>query len=234
MKTVIIIPTYNEALTIEKTLDTIFEYVEDSVSVLIVDDHSPDGTADVVHAYQQKNSAVKLLERQKPKSFGQSYIDGFQAALSDPNVEAIFEMDADLSHHPKYLNDMISALKEADVVIGSRYIHGGNVTHFSRYRLLLSKLANIYARMTTGLSTTDATAGFVAYRRNILQCILKNTIQADGYGFQIEMKFRAMQCGARFKEIPITFTDRTAGSSKMSKAMMLEGLLVGARLMRER
>ncbi len=234
MKTTIIIPTYNEALTIEKTLDTIFQYANSDINVLVVDDGSPDGTATTVESYQQKNNAVELLKRQKPKSFGQSYIDGFIKVLADSQISAIVQMDADLSHHPRYLSSMISALSNHDVVIGSRYVPGGNVTEFSSYRLLLSKAANLYARAATGLPTKDATAGFVGYKRDLLECILKNTIKADGYGFQIEMKFRAMKCGARFKEIPITFADRTAGSSKMTKAMMLEGLRVGADLWLER
>lgn len=234
MKTVIIIPTYNEALTITKTLDVLFDHVDQDTSVLVVDDSSPDGTADMVDKYRTSENRVSLLRRTKPKSFGQSYLDGFNHALSDPTVQAVFEMDADLSHHPRYLKTMISSLKDADVVIGSRYIADGNVSNFSKYRLFLSKAANFYARAVTGLRVADATAGFVGYNRSILACILKHAIKADGYGFQIEMKFRAMQCGARFKEIPITFVDRAAGVSKMSKAMMLEGLLVGGRLFRDR
>mgnify|MGYP001559466532 FL=1 len=173
---------------------------------------------------------VSVLERHGPRSFAQSYLDGFRTALADPATEAVFEMDADLSHHPRYLPALLDALREHDVVIGSRYVHGGDISNFSWHRRLISHAANIYARTLTRLPVRDITAGFVGYRRPILEAIPFNAIQSDGYGFQIEMKHHAHRAGARFKEIPVVFRDRYNGHSKMNRRMIWEGLRIGWRL----
>ena len=254
MKTIIVIPTYNEAESILGTIEKIFKYVPNDVLILVVDDQSPDGTADLVREHFGitspslykgwvpstpspasnddclKNSRIKVLVRTTQRSFGQSYLEGFTKALEDPATKAIFEMDADLSHHPRYLPEMLKTLQEHDVVIGSRYIPGGDVSNFSWHRKLMSHAANWYARALTRLPIRDITAGFIGYRRHVLERIPFEKIMSDGYGFQIEMKFHAYKIGASFKEIPISFRDRYNGKSKMNKKMVWEGLKIGWKL----
>lgn len=230
MNTTIVIPTYNEAESILGTIEEIFRHAPETVRLLIVDDKSPDQTAAIVMNTFGTHSRVSLLVRDGQRSFAQSYIDGFRRALEDPATEAIFEMDADLSHHPRYLPALLDALREHDVVIGSRYVHGGDISNFSWHRRLISRAANTYARTITRLPVRDITAGFVGYRRPILEAIPFDAIQSDGYGFQIEMKHHAHRMGARFKEVPIVFRDRYNGYSKFSKKMIIEALRIGWRL----
>lgn len=230
MKTTIVIPTYNEAESILGTIEEIFRHAPEDVRLLIVDDQSPDKTAAIVMNTFGTHQRVSVLVRQGPRSFAQSYIDGFRAALADPATEAVFEMDADMSHHPRYLPSLLDALREHDIVIGSRYVPGGDISNFSWHRRLISRAANTYARTVTRLPFRDITAGFVGYRRPILEAIPFDAIQSDGYGFQIEMKHYAHQAGARFKEIPIIFRDRYNGKSKMNNKMIWEGLRIGWRL----
>lgn len=230
MNTTIVIPTYNEAESILGTIEEIFRHAPDDVRLLIVDDQSPDRTATIVMNTFGTHPRVSVLVRQGSRSFAQSYIDGFRQALEDPATEAVFEMDADMSHHPRYLPVLLDALREHDIVIGSRYVPGGDISNFSWHRRLISRAANTYARTVTRLPFRDITAGFVGYRRPILEAIPFDAIQSDGYGFQIEMKHYAHQAGARFKEIPIVFRDRYNGYSKFSKKMILEALRIGWRL----
>lgn len=230
MNTTIVIPTYNEAESILGTIEEIFRHAPDDVRLLVVDDQSPDKTAAIVMNTFGTHPRVSVLVRHDPRSFAQSYIDGFRTALADPATEAVFEMDADMSHHPRYLPALLDALREHDIVIGSRYVPGGDISNFSWHRRLISRAANTYARTVTRLPFRDITAGFVGYRRPILEAIPFDAIQSDGYGFQIEMKHYAHQAGARFKEIPIVFRDRYNGYSKFSKKMILEALRIGWRL----
>lgn len=230
VNTTIVIPTYNEAESILGTIEEIFRHAPEDVRLLVVDDQSPDGTADIVLNTFSTHPRVAVIKRENARSFAQSYIEGFRRALDDPSTEAVFEMDADLSHHPRYLPALIDALNEHDVVIGSRYVPGGDIANFSRHRKLISRAANIYARALTRLPIRDITAGFIGYRRPILEAIPFHAIQSDGYGFQIEMKYHAHNAGARFKEIPIVFRDRYNGYSKFSKKMILEALRIGWRL----
>lgn len=230
MKTTIVIPTYNEAESILGTIEEIFRHAPEDVRLLIVDDQSPDGTADIVMNTFSIHPRVAVIRRTNPRSFAQSYIEGFKAALADPETEAVFEMDADLSHHPQYLPALINELQNHDVVIGSRYVPGGDIANFSWHRKLISRAANIYARTLTRLPIRDITGGFVGYRRHVLERIPFHAIQSDGYSFQIEMKHHAHRAGARFKEVPIVFRDRYNGYSKFSKRMILEALRIGWRL----
>ena len=230
MKTVIVIPTYNEAESIRGTIEEIFKYVPDCVRVLVVDDRSPDCTAALVRNHFEDHPRVDVFVRMEQRSFAKSYLEGFKQALADPQAEAIFEMDADMSHHPRYLPDLLYGLQTADVVVGSRYVPGGDVSNFSAHRKLISRAANVYARILTQLPVRDITAGFVGYQRHVLERIPFDRIMSDGYGFQIEMKHHAHKLGARFHEVPIVFRDRYNGHSKMNKKMIWEGLRVGWRL----
>ena len=230
MNTTIVIPTYNEAESIIGTIEEIFRHVPETVRVLVVDDQSPDHTAAIIMNTFGTHPRVSLLVRDGERSFAQSYIDGFRRALEDPATEALFEMDADLSHHPRYLPALLDALREHDVVIGSRYIPGGDVSNFSWHRRLISRGANWYARAITGLPFRDITAGFVGYRRHVLEHLPFHEIQSDGYGFQIEMKHHIHRLGARVHEVPIVFRDRYNGYSKFSKKMIFEALRIGWRL----
>src|SRR5690606_15217867 len=218
----VIIPTYNEKENIEKIIRKVFSlsYVFD---ILIVDDGSPDGTAQIVKSLQQEFPEQLYIEERKGKlGLGTAYIHGFKWAL-ERDYEFIFEMDADFSHNPDDLLHLLSACKnEADVAIGSRYIKGVNVVNWPMSRVLMSYFASGYVRFITGINIQDATAGFVCYRRKVLDTIRLDKIEFVGYAFQIEMKFTAIQYGFRVLEIPIIFTDRTAGVSKMSTRIFRE------------
>lgn len=218
----VIIPTYNEKENIEKIIRKVFSlsYVFD---ILIVDDGSPDGTAQIVKSLQQEFPDQLHIEERKGKlGLGTAYIHGFSWALKR-DYEFIFEMDADFSHNPDDLIPMLHACKnEADVVIGSRYIKGVNVVNWPMSRVLMSYFASGYVRLITGINIQDATAGFICYRQKVLATIPLNKIKFVGYAFQIEMKFTALQYGFKVLEIPIIFTDRTAGVSKMSTRIFRE------------
>src|SRR3989338_5071191 len=208
MNATIVIPTYNEVESIVRTLEEIFAHTGEAVRVLVVDDQSPDGTADIVMNNFGVHPRVELLRRTTPRSFAQSYLDGFRAALAQPDTDAVIEMDADMSHHPRYLPSLLDALRTHDVVIGSRYIPGGDISNFSWHRRIISRTANLYARTLTRVPVQDITAGFVGYRRPLLEKIPFHALESDGYGFQIEMKYHAHRAGATFAEIPIVFRDR--------------------------
>ena len=220
-KKLLIIPTYNERENIQKVLDIVFELGIPDLDVLIIDDNSPDGTADVVKAYQKSNPHVKLIERPGKLGLGTAYIVGFKYALQH-GYDFIFEMDADLSHDPKDIPRFLDAIKDADLVIGSRYLRGVNVINWPLRRLFLSVMANKYTKIVTGLPLEDSTGGFKCFRRQVLEAIPLDEIHSNGYAFQIELNFKAWKRGFRIKEIPIIFYDRTAGKSKMSKTIIFE------------
>lgn len=231
MNIAIIIPTYCEAENIALICQEIFlacgksasggEY-SNNIKIIIVDDNSPDDTEKISVSLAQKNSRIQFVSRRgKPRSFAQSYIDGFKIAIAD-KADRIIQMDADFSHNPKYLSQMIKSLEGFDTVIGSRYINGGKIENWSFIRRLISRGGNLYARLITGLPVCDPTAGFVGWRREALQKINLDGIRSDGYGFQIEMKFRAYKNNSSIKEIPIVFADRKFGESKMNKKIILE------------
>jgi dolichol-phosphate mannosyltransferase len=222
----IIIPTYNEMENIEKMLQTMLS-LEKAFHVLIVDDGSPDGTGDLVKSIiPESNNRIHLMERAEKLGLGTAYIAGFKWALQR-GYDFIFEMDCDFSHNPKDLIRLYeSAVNEpADLVIGSRYIVGVNVVNWPMSRVLMSYYASAYVRFITGISIRDTTAGFKCYRRKVLETIQLDDVRFFGYAFQIEMKFRTWKHGFKIKEIPIIFTDRTAGTSKMSSGIFKEAIL---------
>jgi len=219
-KALVIIPTYNEAENIEKLIEEVLKQ-SSILEMLIVDDNSPDGTAAIVQRIQQTNPKVYLLQRPRKMGLGTAYVAGFKFAL-DRGYDFAFEMDADFSHNPEKLPVMLNAMKECDLVIGSRYISGVNVVNWPLKRLLLSYFANIYTRVITGMPVHDATAGFKCYRRAVLETMNLDAIISNGYAFQIETNFRAWKKGFTLKEIPITFVDRRVGVSKMSKGIVYE------------
>ena len=221
----VLIPTYNEKENIEKIIRKVFSLAM-PFHVLIIDDGSPDGTADIVKNLQKEFPESLFIEERKGKlGLGTAYIHGFNWALKHA-YDFIFEMDADFSHNPKDLPRLREAcLNGADVAIGSRYIKGVNVVNWPMGRVLMSYFASVYVRMVTGIAIQDATAGFKCYRKEVLQTIQLNKIKFVGYAFQIEMKFTAIKHGFNVVEIPIIFTDRTEGTSKMSPRIFREAFL---------
>jgi len=221
----VLIPTYNEKENIEKIIRKVFSLAM-PFHVLIIDDGSPDGTADIVKKLQKEFPEQLFIEERKGKlGLGTAYIHGFNWALNH-SYDFIFEMDADFSHNPEDLPRLREAcLNGADVAIGSRYIKGVNVVNWPMGRVLMSYFASVYVRMVTGIDIQDATAGFKCYRKEVLQTIQLNNIKFVGYAFQIEMKFTAIKHGFNVVEIPIIFTDRTEGTSKMSPRIFREAFL---------
>jgi dolichol-phosphate mannosyltransferase len=222
---IVIIPTYNEIENIESIIHAVLR-LEPTFDLLIVDDGSPDGTAEVVKTIQSENpDRIHLLERKGKLGLGTAYIAGFKIAL-EKGYEFIFEMDADFSHNPNDLVKLYSAClhDNADMSIGSRYIKGLNVVNWPIGRVLMSYFAGFYVRFITGMNIQDATAGFVCYKRKVLETIPLNQIKFIGYAFQVEMKFTTWKYGFKIVEIPIIFTDRTKGESKMSANIFKEAI----------
>jgi dolichol-phosphate mannosyltransferase len=222
MKTLIIIPTYNELDNLPKLLPEVLSKNEE-ISILIVDDNSPDGTASFVENEMKNNDRIHLIKRSSKQGLGTAYIAGFKYALQN-NFEFIFEMDADFSHDPKEILKFLEEIKNSDLVIGSRYINGVNVINWPMRRLLLSSFANVYTRIITGMPIHDATGGFKCFRRKVLESINFDQVRSNGYAFQIEMNFKAWKKGFKVKEIPIIFVDRMKGQSKMSKKIVREAV----------
>lgn len=219
----VITPTYNEIENIEKIIRKIFSF-EKEFDILIVDDGSPDGTGDTVKKLQKEfPKRLHLIEREGKLGLGTAYITGFHYAI-EKKYDFIFEMDADFSHPPEKLNELYNQLKNegADVSVGSRYIKGISVVNWPLGRILMSYYASMYVRIVTGMKVKDTTAGFVAYKREVLETIGIDEIKMKGYGFQIEMKFRAWKNRYKISEIPIIFSDRTEGTSKMSGGIFNE------------
>jgi len=221
---IVIIPTYNEIENIESIIRAVF-LVDTAFDVLIVDDNSPDGTADKVKELQAEYAGSLFLEVRAGKSgLGTAYVHGFKWAINR-KYEYIFEMDADFSHNPEDLEKLYNAcVKGADMAIGSRYVTGVNVVNWPLNRVLMSYYASSYVRLITGMTIRDATAGFICYRRKVLESINLDRIKFVGYAFQIEMKYRAHANGFNIVEVPIIFTDRTKGESKMSNAIIKEAI----------
>jgi dolichol-phosphate mannosyltransferase len=227
-KALVLLPTYNEKENIEGIIPEILKQ-DDRLSVLVIDDNSPDGTGEIADRIAENNPRVFVLHRDEKKGLGQAYIAGFRWALAR-DYDYVFEMDADFSHNPKYLPDFLANIREHDIVLGSRYISGVNVVNWPIMRLLLSYYANVYSRVVTGLPLRDATGGFKCFRRRVLEVIDLDDVRSNGYSFQIEMSFRAWKKGFKIKEIPIVFVDRTAGTSKMSKKIVREAIWMVWRL----
>src|SRR5258708_4441209 len=205
MEKLVIVPTYNERDNIEPLLEKLLGLPWE-LEVLIVDDGSPDGTAEVVKQWQAKTPRVHLLQRPGKMGLGSAYRDGFRYALAS-GAEYIFEMDADFSHDPDAIGDFLKAVQDADIVLGSRYLGGVNVVNWPLRRLILSYSANVYTRLITGMPLADATGGFKCFRRRALEGIRLDRVQSEGYSFQIEMSYRCWRRGFRIKEIPIVFVD---------------------------
>ncbi|RKE55720.1 polyprenol monophosphomannose synthase [Sphingobacterium detergens] len=223
-ESLVIIPTYNEKENIEKIIRKVFS-LSHAFDILIVDDGSPDGTADIVKNLQLNEFADRLFieERKGKLGLGTAYIHGFKWGLAREHYQYIFEMDADFSHNPEDLVRLRQACVDgADMSIGSRYIKGVNVVNWPMSRVLMSYFASVYVRFITGIEIQDATAGFVCFTREVLKTIPLDKIKFVGYAFQIEMKFTAIQYGFNVVEVPIIFTDRTEGTSKMSTSIFKE------------
>ncbi|MBU0732333.1 polyprenol monophosphomannose synthase [Patescibacteria group bacterium] len=225
MNKLIVIPTYNEKENIPKLLEKIFN-LEDSFDLLFVDDNSPDGTGKLLDELAVKYENIKVLHRGKKEGLGPAYIAGFKEALKG-DYDLIFEMDADLSHHPRFLNDFVNKADQADLVIGSRYMNNRiSVVNWPMKRLILSRTANSYVRIVTGLPLTDTTSGFKCFHREVLEAIDFDKVEADGYSFQVEMNYKAMKKGFKLAEVPIVFYDRVKGKSKLDKRIFWEGIWI--------
>jgi dolichol-phosphate mannosyltransferase len=227
-KAIVLLPTYNEKENIEGIIPEILRQ-DDRLSILVIDDNSPDGTGEIADRISAQNPRVFVLHREQKRGLGQAYIAGFRWAL-EKDYDYIFEMDADFSHDPGCLPAFLENIRTHDVVLGSRYISGVNVINWPMTRLLLSYYANVYTRIITGLPLRDATGGFKCFRRRVLEVIELDEVKSNGYSFQIEMSFRAWKKGFSIKEIPIVFADRTAGTSKMSKSIVREAVIMVWRL----
>ena len=228
MRTLVISPTFNERKNIKVFIDTVLND-NPNFELLIVDDNSPDGTSNKVRDLQSKFENLHLEVREKKLGLGTAYIYGFKWALNR-NYDCIIQMDADLSHNPKDLAMMVKNLDDNDLVIGSRYINGISVVNWPLRRLMLSYGANTYSRMITGMPIMDGTGGFKAWKSDVLKNIDLDSVRSQGYSFQIEMNFRAWIKGYKLKELPIIFSDRTIGQSKMSKKIVYEAIFMVWRL----
>jgi dolichol-phosphate mannosyltransferase len=228
-RALVIVPTYNERENIRRLVDTVLRQ-DGRIEVLVVDDGSPDGTGQIVADLSASDSRVHLLERAQKMGLGTAYIAGFRWAL-EQGYDYVLEMDADFSHDPAHLPQFLSAIQDADLVLGSRYQQGRvTVVNWPIGRLILSYTANLYARAVTGLPVWDATGGFKCFRRAVLESIDFSHVRSNGYAFQIEMSFRAWKRSFRITEIPIVFVDRTEGTSKMSKSIVREAIWMVWRL----
>lgn len=222
-RVLVILPTYNERRNLPDIVPAVLAQ-DARIDVLVVDDASPDGTGEVADRLAEESPRVSVLHREGKKGLGSAYRDGFRRGLG-AGYRFLLEMDADFSHDPEYLPELIEAAEEQyDVVAGSRYLKGVNVINWPMGRLLLSWFANKYARWITGLPVTDSTSGFKCFRREVLEAIDFSRVHSTGYAFQIEMSFRAWQKGYRVGEVPIVFVDREVGESKMSGAIVREAV----------
>jgi dolichol-phosphate mannosyltransferase len=228
-RALVIVPTFNERENISRLIDAVLSQ-DPRVEVLVVDDGSPDGTGEIVDARAAEDTRVHVIHRAKKLGLGTAYLAGFKWAL-EHDYEFIFEMDADFSHDPGHIPQFLESVRDADLVLGSRYREGKvTVVNWPIARLILSYSANLYARFVTGLPLFDATGGFKCFRRRVLETIDLADVRSNGYAFQIEMSFRAWRKGFRIVEIPIVFVDRTEGESKMSKRIVREAIWMVWRL----
>ncbi|MGZ5347244.1 MAG: polyprenol monophosphomannose synthase [Solirubrobacterales bacterium] len=219
----VVLPTYNEAENLERIAAAILERLPERRRLLIVDDSSPDGTGRIADRLAAERDDVEVLHRQAKEGIGPAYIAGFRRALAG-DADLIIEMDADFSHDPAYLPQLLRAIENADLVIGSRYVPGGGVTEWGKVRRFISRGGSSYARAMLGLDVRDLTGGFKCFRREVLEAIDLDAVTAKGYAFQVEMTYRAIQAGFRVVEVPIVFRDRTQGNSKMSRAIFAEAI----------
>lgn len=226
MRALVVVPTYNEAACLARVVERLWAAAaeaDDEIHLLIVDDNSPDGTGQLADDLAQQFDRLTVLHRQAKSGLGSAYRAGFAWGL-ERGFDALCEMDADLSHDPGDVPRLLAALRGADLVIGSRYVPGGGVVDWPWHRLALSKSGNRYVQTMTGMPVQDATAGFRAYRRAVIETLDMTTVRSDGYSFQLEMALRTWRTGFRVVEIPITFVERSEGASKISRAIVVEAL----------
>ena len=223
-KSLVIVPTFNERDSIQEVAGRLFAAAPEGVELLVIDDGSPDGTADVVKQMASERPGMHLIQRAGKQGLGTAYVTGFRWAI-ERGYDAVVEMDADLSHNPADVPRLLQRLADADLVIGSRYIPGGRVENWSRVRRALSAGGNLYARMWLGFGVKDSTSGFRAYDTANLQRLDLSTLRSEGYAFQIEMTRRIHRGGGRIVEVPITFVEREHGQSKMSRNIVAEAML---------
>ena len=217
----LVLPTYNEAENLEPLIAAALANLPDSARVLVVDDNSPDGTGEIADRLAAGESRIEVLHRTRKEGLGPAYVAGFRQALA-AGAGRILEMDSDFSHDPADLPRLLAATEEADLAIGSRYVSGGGVENWSRLRQAISRGGSTYARAVLGLPIRDLTGGFKCFRCDVLETIDLDAIGSRGYAFQVEMTYRAIQLGFTVKEVPITFRERRAGASKMSRSIVLE------------
>ena len=220
----LVLPTYNEASNVEAIAGAALQHLPADARVLVVDDASPDGTGEIADRVAAENPRVSVLHRAGKRGLGPAYVAGFRAALAG-GAELIAQMDADFSHDPARLPDLIGAVADADLAIGSRYVAGGGVADWGAVRRLVSRGGSRYARTVLGVPVRDLTGGFKVFRREVLQAIDLDSISSLGYAFQVETTYRALRAGFRVVEIPITFHDRRVGQSKMTGEIVLEAAL---------
>ena len=223
-KILIIIPTYNESLNIKKIVDIIIT-IDEAYDILVVDDNSPDNTHGIVNEISQKNNRVNLIRRDSKSGIGTAYCTGFEYAIKN-KYDKVVQIDADLSHNPKDIPMLIKHSMNFDLVIGSRYLNGISIINWPLSRLILSYTANLYARIFTNMKIKDCTGGFKCFNIDVLKKISFKNINSQGYSFQIEMNYLAYKNNFKIKEVPITFTDRTVGESKMSKKIIVEAIFL--------
>ena len=228
MKKIVITPTYNESKNILVLIKKI-KNIDSDLHILVIDDNSPDNTSELVQQFANDRNDIFIINRTEKLGLGTAYITGFKWAIKN-NYKFVIQMDADLSHDPKELVVMLEKIKNYDLIIGSRYINGVNVINWPMSRLLLSYFANIYSRLITGVPVFDLTGGFKCYKIETLKKMPFKSIKSEGYSFQIETTFYAWLNKFLIKEIPITFTDRTVGQSKMSKKIIYEAIWVVLKL----
>lgn len=224
MKAFVVIPTYNEKDNVVALAASVLAQHAD-IQILFVDDNSPDGTGKIIDDLASADGRIHVLHRAGKLGLGSAYREGFKAALA-MGADYLLEMDADFSHDPVTLPLFLAAIKESDLVIGSRYLNGVSVVNWPIRRLILSYFASVYTRWVTGLQLRDCTSGFKCFRRSAIESIDLDTVKSDGYSFQIEMNYRCMENGLKISEIPIVFIDRHAGSSKMSRRIVREAVLM--------
>jgi dolichol-phosphate mannosyltransferase len=222
--TLVIIPTYNERENVEPLVSQILSTLP-GADVLLVDDNSPDGTADFASEVFRHEARFSVLRREGARGLGRSYVDGYRAAL-ERGYARLVQMDADFSHDPARLPALVEAARESDVVIGSRYCAGGGIGNWPLRRRLLSRFANFYVSRITGIKVGDATSGYRCYSRRALECVLRNQIRAEGYAFLVESIYRLTESGMSVGEVPIVFVDRREGQSKISRKVIFESVLM--------
>lgn len=225
MKTVVMIPTYNERDNLSRLIGILRDLQLQDCFFLIIDDNSPDGTGKLADALAEKDAAVRVLHRKSKEGLGRAYVEGFKYAIGELRADLVFTMDADLSHDPHMIPKMIIASETADVVVGSRYVEGGKIENWSMFRKMVSAFGNLYARIVLAMPVKDLTTGFMCFRRRVIESIGLETLVANGYVFLIELKYYSFTKGYVVREVPITFVERREGLSKFNFSIFYEAFV---------